>query len=617
MNIKIYKSITFVTAFVLLFGNFFNAHALSGQPILAQTQAFTDNFDNFNSALWASGYMWGANDVNMGNANPANISIVNDANGSSLCLSSPASNNVGAITSVNQYGYGTYTARMKFTASNGTWPSFWAVNGPTGWEIDGHESLGNEPSVYYMTLHDPKDIGQGVYNNQESLAGQWHTYSYTWTATDVTFYFDNEIKYSQAYSKPELVNVTFTMGIMGNGVIWSGNQYDSTTFANGVPTLCLDYFSYTPLGASSTNTPTVTPSTAPSITPSSAPSPIPTSTVAAPAFTPTATASLPILTASPIPGLPTNTPGPIVLTATQIVTAVPVSTNTSMPTLTALPNVSSVITVADPKNLLVGETSLVTVSLNNVPTDGYRSIEFTCTYPPSLIEVSNVLVVDLFGADPVSALIGPQNGSFIIAISGSNGKRASTNDIAFTFNAKALQTGSTVIECTARVSRGDMNLENILSVPDTVTVLENPPAATPVPAPVLTGQVLATKPVTVRLFNADVSLAATTTTNPDGTFSLTAPAGVYTVIASAEGYLDSQGSATLVDGVNTVMPVISLPAGDIDGNDVIDQYDAMTLGMNYNIVAPASAELNNDGITNILDLEMLSENYRKAGALAW
>jgi hypothetical protein len=65
------------------------------------------------------------------------------------------------------------------------------------------------------------------------------------------------------------------------------------------------------------------------------------------------------------------------------------------------------------------------------------------------------------------------------------------------------------------------------------------------------------------------------------------------------------------------MPTISLPAGDIDGNNVIDQFDAMTIGMSYNTAVPAAADLNSDGIINVLDLEQLASNYRKSGALAW
>ena len=63
------------------------------------------------------------------------------------------------------------------------------------------------------------------------------------------------------------------------------------------------------------------------------------------------------------------------------------------------------------------------------------------------------------------------------------------------------------------------------------------------------------------------------------------------------------------------MPTISLLAGDIDNNDVIDQFDAMTIGMNYNSTTPTAADLNNDGVINVLDLELLAGNYRETGPL--
>lgn len=65
------------------------------------------------------------------------------------------------------------------------------------------------------------------------------------------------------------------------------------------------------------------------------------------------------------------------------------------------------------------------------------------------------------------------------------------------------------------------------------------------------------------------------------------------------------------------MPTITLLAGDIDGNNVIDQLDALTIGMNYNTTTPTAADLNNDGIINVLDLELLAQNYRETGPLAW
>jgi hypothetical protein len=55
----------------------------------------------------------------------------------------------------------------------------------------------------------------------------------------------------------------------------------------------------------------------------------------------------------------------------------------------------------------------------------------------------------------------------------------------------------------------------------------------------------------------------------------------------------------------------------VDGNGVIDAFDALTIGLNYNLAAPSAADLNNDGTINVLDLERLAANYHASGALAW
>ena len=370
-------------------------------------------------------------------------------------------------------------------------------------------------------------------------------------------------------------------------------------------------FTETPT-APSTFTPTATPLV--SETPYLTETPLPT-------FTPTVTGTL-MATETPVASNTPTATGTLAITQTPVtftptVTGTVPSTNTPVSTNTALPTGPYVLTDANPQGIIVGETGLVTVSLINTPIEGYRSAEFTCTYDSSLIEVSNIAVAGLFGPNPVSALNGPQNGSFILAIAGTNGNKAITSGAAFTFNVRGLLSGQTSINCMARVSKGDGTLENILYIPDTLTIFGNALTATPPAAPVISGQVFAGKLVTIRLFNPDTTLAATTTANVNGTFSLTAPAGNYTVVASAPGYLNAQGSATLTNGLNTVMPLVSLPAGDIDGNGVIDQFDALTLGMNYNASSPAVADLNNDGIINVLDMELLAANYHKSGALVW
>ena len=500
-----------------------------------------------------------------------------------------------------------------------------------------------------------------------------------------------------------------------------------------------------------------------------------------------------------------------------------------------LPSGPYVSTVVNPTSVNGGETAVATVSLNNVPAEGYTSAEFTCTYNTALAEASNITVTDLFGTDAAVAINGPQNGSFIVAVAGSNGKKATIGGTAFTFNLKGLQAGQTAVECKARVSKGDGVLTATESLPGSLTVLGDTPmptatptgpppptftstpgtpptstltpsptpipsdwltftnstfgfqfkyppdswietggtdtdtiihlpfapgtnlgtkylqmivaenanpcqsplatesmletsetvvingisflkqtgqdgtaghinkwtaystsrdnvcvsldfvlraanpgafttppplydevaetavfgqivstyawlaliptatptlTATPVESPTptftstpvgsptatstpiattgtLTGKVLAGKPVTVSLLNADSSVAASGIVNADGTFGFTVPVGTYTVRATAAGFLTTQGSATLTAGNVTTMPTISLLAGDIDNNNVIDQFDALTIGMNYNMATPAAADLNNDGVINVLDLELLARNYRKTGPVAW
>ena len=143
------------------------------------------------------------------------------------------------------------------------------------------------------------------------------------------------------------------------------------------------------------------------------------------------------------------------------------------------------------------------------------------------------------------------------------------------------------------------------------------PTAMPPTDGSLSGQVIAGKPATVSLYDANNVVVQSVAANPDGTFILTAPAGNYTVVASANGFLGHQGLVSLTAGNTTVKPAVTLLAGDIDGNNVIDQFDALTIGMSYATSAPGAADLNNDGVIDFIDLELLAENYRKTGPSVW
>ena len=261
----------------------------------------------------------------------------------------------------------------------------------------------------------------------------------------------------------------------------------------------------------------------------------------------------------------------------------------------------------NPASVLVGGTSAGTVMLTNIPQGGYASAEFTCSFDPALVSISNIADAGLFGSDPAAAINGPANGSFVFAVAGSNGQRATSDGAVFTFTVTALAVGEAEINCVARVSAGG-SLTTIASTPATllITAAES----------TVNGTVLATKPVTVTLYDGN-AVETSGLVDANGNFTLTAPAGSYSAVASAPGFLRAQGNVVLTSGVTTTMPTISLLAGDIDGNDVIDQFDALTIGINYNLAAPAAADLNNDGTINVLDLEMLAANYRDTGPTAW
>jgi hypothetical protein len=155
----------------------------------------------------------------------------------------------------------------------------------------------------------------------------------------------------------------------------------------------------------------------------------------------------------------------------------------------------------------------------------------------------------------------------------------------------------------------------------TPTATQATPAGSPTPTGLgdgtLTGQVLASKAVTVSLYDGSDTLVTSVTANPDGSFSLTVPGETYTIRASASGFLRAEGSVTITGGGTSTKPTLSLLAGDLDGNDVIDQFDALTIGMSYNSATPSEADLNSDGVINVLDLELLADNYRKTAPQAW
>jgi len=277
---------------------------------------------------------------------------------------------------------------------------------------------------------------------------------------------------------------------------------------------------------------------------------------------------------------------------------------------------SSGMTVMSTTTISVGSTVTYAIDLQNLPAEGLTGADFACRYDPGIVEVSNIVKTDIFGSTAITAINGPSSGTFIFAIAGV-GTRATVAGTVFKLDMRGLNAGSFTFDCVVQASKDGSTLFSIPFTPATITV------GAPVTTGTVTGVVTASKPVTVTLLSgATVITSATAASN--GSFSLTAPAGTYTITASASGFLTASstaGSVTITAGGTTTKATIALAAGDINtagtSANKIDADDVLTIGINYNKTTPTIADLNNDGIINVLDLQILAPNYGKTGPTAW
>lgn len=106
-------------------------------------------------------------------------------------------------------------------------------------------------------------------------------------------------------------------------------------------------------------------------------------------------------------------------------------------------------------------------------------------------------------------------------------------------------------------------------------------------------------------------------TDADGTFFIDeAPADTYTVTADSAGFLAASCSDVVhAEDALTTLDEVTLLAGDVAGEDVsegdgsIDIFDAVAIGMVFGSTAGEVADLNVDGVVDILDLILMSVNY--------
>ncbi len=157
-----------------------------------------------------------------------------------------------------------------------------------------------------------------------------------------------------------------------------------------------------------------------------------------------------------------------------------------------------------------------------------------------------------------------------------------------------------------------MTVESFASPSPTVDV----PTA-PSPPTIITGIVQLQYPygtnadTRVVLIQNDYIVSETLTAG-DGSFTLAnIPAGDFRLEVAHSGYLPLSITLHVSDNQSVSLSPMTLQAGDVNGDNLIDQRDLATLEQVYGLLAsnvPLGADLNHDGVIDLMDLQMLAAN---------
>ena len=102
-----------------------------------------------------------------------------------------------------------------------------------------------------------------------------------------------------------------------------------------------------------------------------------------------------------------------------------------------------------------------------------------------------------------------------------------------------------------------------------------------------------------------------TDSQTDGSYVLAdLPPGDYELHLQLQGYLSGKATARVMPGQEATAELVGLRSGDVNSDCVVDLMDLVLVSINYRQSPPgnAAADINNDGQVDLFDLILVSLN---------
>jgi len=185
--------------------------------------------------------------INSNYAPTSSVQPWNVNNGIMTLSAAPASSSISSLINGYQYTsgsintsqsfsqtYGYFEMHAQLPAGQGLWPAFWLLPQNGSWppEIDAMEMLGNEPSVYYTSVHSgtaANEINAGQPDKVVDTSAGYHTYGVDWEPDHLTYYFDGQQVYQTA-TPSDMNSPMYMIANLAVGGTWPGNADGTTHF---------------------------------------------------------------------------------------------------------------------------------------------------------------------------------------------------------------------------------------------------------------------------------------------------------------------------------------------------------------------------------------------------